>query len=145
MQSCLDQAGEVAPGEKAIHGLAHRQYGRMTRFAPLSLPCGLAGQDRRMREVLARQPVVGEVHGEGLLCAIELVEDRDARRFFDPAKTVGPRVAAALLKRGVIGRAMPQGDILGFAPPLCLTREEADAIVMTTRDAIEEAAATIRR
>jgi L-2,4-diaminobutyrate transaminase len=98
-----------------------------------------------MREALARQPIVGEVRGEGLLCAVELVEDREARRFFDPAKKVGPQAAAALLKRGVIARAMPQGDILGFAPPLCLTRAEADTIVMATRDAIEEVAAGVRR
>jgi L-2,4-diaminobutyrate transaminase len=98
-----------------------------------------------MREALARQPIVGEVRGEGLLCAVELVEDRETRRFFDPAKKVGPQAAAALLKRGVIGRAMPQGDILGFAPPLCLTRAEADIIVMATRDAIEEVAAGLRR
>ncbi|MEZ5830298.1 MAG: aminotransferase class III-fold pyridoxal phosphate-dependent enzyme [Dongiaceae bacterium] len=98
-----------------------------------------------MREALARQPIVGDVRGEGMLCAVELVEDREARRFFDPAKKVGPQVAAALLKRGVIARAMPQGDILGFAPPLCLSRAEADVIVMATRDAIEEVAAGTRR
>jgi L-2,4-diaminobutyrate transaminase len=98
-----------------------------------------------MREALARQPIVGEVRGEGLLCAVEMVEDRAARRFFDPAKKIGPQAAAALLKRGVIARAMPQGDILGFAPPLCLTRQEADIVVMATRDAIEEVAAGLRR
>ena len=68
-----------------------------------------------------------------MLAAIEFVEDRDARRFFDPARKVGPAVAAALLARGVIARAMPQGDILGFAPPLCLTRDEADTIVARGR------------
>jgi L-2,4-diaminobutyrate transaminase len=30
---------------------------------------------------------------------------------------------------GVIARAMPEGDILGFAPPLCITRKEIDIIV----------------
>lgn len=97
-----------------------------------------------MREALARQPIVGEVRGEGLLCAVELVQDREKRRFFDPSKKVGPQAAAALLKRGVIARAMPQGDILGYAPPLCLTRQEADTIVMATRDAIEEVASSLR-
>ena len=53
-----------------------------------------------------------------------------------PSEKIGPQVAAALLERGVIGRAMPQGDILGFAPPLCLTREEADIVVARTADAI---------
>jgi L-2,4-diaminobutyrate transaminase len=32
---------------------------------------------------------------------------------------------------------MPQGDILGFAPPLCLTREEADIVVAKTAEAID--------
>jgi L-2,4-diaminobutyrate transaminase len=45
-------------------------------------------------------------------------------------------MAAALLERVVIGRAMPQGDILGFAPPLCLTRDEADIVVKAAADAI---------
>jgi L-2,4-diaminobutyrate transaminase len=98
-----------------------------------------------MREALARQPIVGEVRGEGMLCAVELVADKSTRRLFDPAKKVGPQAAAALLKRGVIGRAMPQGDILGYAPPLCLTRAEADTVVMATREAIEEVAANLRR
>jgi L-2,4-diaminobutyrate transaminase len=31
---------------------------------------------------------------------------------------------------------MPQGDILGFAPPLCLTKEEADIIVEKTAEAV---------
>lgn len=60
------------------------------------------------------------------------------RRFFDPAKKIGPQVGAALLKRGAIGRAMPQGDILGFAPPLRLTAGEADRVVSATEAAIAE-------
>ena len=80
---------------------------------------------------------VGEVRGEGMLAAVEFVEDRDDRTFFDPAKKIGPQVAAALAERGVIGRAMPQGDILGFAPPLCLTQEEADIVVAKTAEAVK--------
>jgi L-2,4-diaminobutyrate transaminase len=33
---------------------------------------------------------------------------------------------------------MPQGDILGFAPPLCLTPAEADRIVDATAKAAGE-------
>lgn len=79
---------------------------------------------------------VGEVRGDGLMAAVEFVEDRDDRRFFDPARKVGPAIAAALLEQGVIGRAMPQGDILGFAPPLCLTRDEADTIIAAADRAV---------
>ena len=93
--------------------------------------------NKTMSDALSDHPHVGEVRGEGLLCAVEFVEDKDSRTFFDPAKKVGPAVAAALLAEGIIARAMPQGDILGFAPPLCLKREEADTIVAATVRAIE--------
>ncbi|MDZ5696792.1 aspartate aminotransferase family protein [Chelativorans sp. M5D2P16] len=90
-----------------------------------------------MKEAVGDHPNVGEVRGEGMLCAVEFVEDKETRRTFDPAAKVGPQVAAALLSESVIGRAMPQGDILGFAPPLCLTREEADKVVDATAKAVK--------
>lgn len=71
-----------------------------------------------------------------MLCAVEFVKDREAREFFDPADKIGPQVSAALLAQGVIGRAMPQGDILGFAPPFCLTKAEADEVVDKTVKAV---------
>ncbi len=92
-----------------------------------------------MRDALGEHPNVGEIRGAGMLAAVELVEDRDARRFFDPARKVGIQIAAAMLAdSGVIARAMPQGDIIGFAPPLCLTRAEADTIVAATRNAVKK-------
>ena len=90
----------------------------------------------QMHDALGDHPNVGDIRGEGMLCAVEFVEDRDARRFFDPARKVGVQVSTALLADGVIGRAMPQGDILGFAPPFCLSREEADEIVAKTVKAV---------
>ncbi|QKV19345.1 aspartate aminotransferase family protein [Oricola thermophila] len=92
----------------------------------------------RMAEALSGHPNVGEVRGEGMLCAVELVEDRASRSFFDPGKTVAAKAVGAMLKRGVIARAMPEGDIIGFAPPLCLTEDEADTIVRATKEAVEE-------
>jgi L-2,4-diaminobutyrate transaminase len=38
---------------------------------------------------------------------------------------------------------MPQGDILGFAPPLCLTRDEADIIVRETAAAVDEVGSSL--
>jgi L-2,4-diaminobutyrate transaminase len=92
-----------------------------------------------MAEALADHPNVGEVRGEGLLCAVELVEDRESRRLFAPERKVGANVVGALLNDGIISRAMPQGDILGFAPPFCLTRAEADEIVEKTCRALKTA------
>ena len=87
---------------------------------------------KTMQEALGDHPNVGEVRGEGMLCAVEFVKDKDSRTFFDAADKIGPQVASALSESGVIGRAMPQGDILGFAPPFCLTKEEADEVVTKT-------------
>ncbi|ULB11505.1 aspartate aminotransferase family protein [Cereibacter azotoformans] len=91
-----------------------------------------------LADALSDHAHVGEVRGDGLMAAVEFVEDRDDRRFFDPARKVGPAIAAALLERGIIGRAMPQGDILGFAPPLCMTREDADRVVSATQEAVRK-------
>ncbi|MBW0159540.1 aspartate aminotransferase family protein [Sedimentimonas flavescens] len=90
-----------------------------------------------LEDALGSHANVGEVRGDGLMAAVEFVEDRDDRKFFDPSRKIGPAIAAALLDRGVIGRAMPQGDILGFAPPFCLTEAEADTIVTAAASAVE--------
>ena len=81
-----------------------------------------------LKERLGDHPHVGDIRGEGLLCAVEFVEDRESRRFYDASRKIGPQVAAAMLGSGVIARAMPEADIIGFAPPLCLTMEEANLI-----------------
>jgi L-2,4-diaminobutyrate transaminase len=94
--------------------------------------------NKGLKDALARHPHVGEVRGEGMLAAVEFVADREKRTFFEADRKIGPAVATALLKRGVIARAMPQGDIIGFAPPLCLTRAEADTIVGKLSEAVGE-------
>jgi L-2,4-diaminobutyrate transaminase len=63
--------------------------------------------------------------------------DKEARKPFDPALKIGPQVAAAALQRGLIARAMPHGDILGFAPPLVMTREDADEIIGIVKHAVD--------
>ncbi|OSQ50900.1 aspartate aminotransferase family protein [Marivita geojedonensis] len=92
----------------------------------------------RMADALADHPNVGEVRGEGMICAVEFVKDKDDRIFFDAADKIGPQISAKLLEQDkIIARAMPQGDILGFAPPFCLTRDEADQVVAGTVRAVK--------
>jgi adenosylmethionine-8-amino-7-oxononanoate aminotransferase len=57
------------------------------------------------------------------------IKDRDSQRAFDLASKVGPKIVADMTASGVIARAMPQGDIIGFAPPFCLTTGEANRII----------------
>ena len=92
-----------------------------------------------MGKALADHPHIGDVRGEGMICAVEFVKDKTDRVFFDPAAKIGPQIAAKMLEQNsVIARAMPQGDILGFAPPFCLTRTEADTVISATVQAVTD-------
>ncbi len=91
----------------------------------------------RLRETFADHPLVGEVRGVGLLAAVEFVADRRRKVRLDPNLKVGGRVAAACLDERLIARAMPHGDILGFAPPLVITRAEVDGVVERAARAVQ--------
>jgi len=99
----------------------------------------------RLHSRLDDHPLVGEVRGEGLLFAIEVVADKARRQRFDPALKVGARLSGLCLEKGLIGRAMPGGDILGFAPPLVITEGEADQLVDITLQAVDDLADALAR
>lgn len=97
-----------------------------------------AGLNAKMHAALADHPQVGDVRGEGMICAVEFVKDKSDRVFYDASEKIGPQISAKLLEQdSIIARAMPQGDILGFAPPFCLTAQEADQIVTATVRAVK--------
>ncbi len=82
-----------------------------------------------LRNAFADHPKVGEVRGVGMLAAIEFIDDKTRKVRFDPAEKIGGRVSAACAELGLLARGMPGGDILGFAPPLVLTKSDVDVIV----------------
>ncbi len=61
---------------------------------------------RRMRETFADHPLVGEVRGRGLLCAIELVADKKERSFYPDPGTVGTHCRNYCFSSGLIMRAI---------------------------------------
>ncbi|WP_375227883.1 aminotransferase class III-fold pyridoxal phosphate-dependent enzyme [Roseobacter sp. S98] len=91
-----------------------------------------------LRDALAEHPHVSNIRGEGLLCAVELADNPDQLTAFEPSRAVVPSIVAAMAQRGVIARAMPQSDTIGFAPPLCITPGEVEKVVSVTFDAICE-------
>ncbi|MGP7734693.1 aminotransferase [Oceanimonas smirnovii] len=93
---------------------------------------------QRMQAAFAHHPLVGDCRGIGLLAALEFSADPAKRTPLDPALKVGPRIAAACLEQGLIARAMPHGDILGFAPPLVVTPDDIDDIVARTEKAVNK-------
>ncbi|MEM6414245.1 MAG: aminotransferase [Pseudomonadota bacterium] len=93
---------------------------------------------RRMRETFSDKPYVAEVRGINLLAAIEFIADPKNKERFDPSLKVGAQLSAACLANGVISRAMPHGDILGFAPPLVTTPSDVDEIVERVERAVDD-------
>ena len=96
----------------------------------------------QLRSAVADHSHCGEVRSIGMLAAVELAQDPVSRTHFDSSQKIGPSVAAEMLKHGVIARSMPHSDIIGFAPPFCLTKEDADRIVDVTKKAIHSVLGT---
>ena len=80
-----------------------------------------------LRNAFAGHPLVGEVRGVGLIAAIELVEDRETKRPFDPSVAVARRLHELLMEEGLICR--PVFNALALSPPLVLSNQDVDAIV----------------
>jgi len=98
---------------------------------------------QRMHETFDDHPLVGEVRGVGLMGALEFARSKARLEPFDPDLKVGARVAGAVAERGLIARAMPHGDILGYAPPLVVGREDIDRIVDISKQAVDAVARDI--
>jgi len=99
---------------------------------------------QRLRERFTDHPLVGEVRGVGLVGALELVEDKAARKNFAPARKVGPRLLKHAEEHGVILRAMIN-DAIGFSPPLVISKDEIDAMIDRTAAALDALAVQLRR
>lgn len=80
-----------------------------------------------MKDRLGQHPHVGDIRGKGLMLGIELMKDRGAKETFPMQNRTGRQVLKAAAERGLITRAL--GDTLVFAPPLVITRADADEIV----------------
>jgi len=91
-----------------------------------------------LKEVFDGLPIVGEVRGVGLMAALEFVADPATKKRFDPALKVGARVSKAARDLNLIARAMPHGEILGFAPPLVTTEKEVDQIIDLAHQAVRK-------
>ena len=102
-----------------------------------NLPANAAEQGayllNRLQELAPHQHV-GEARGKGMMLIVELVADKESRAKFDPALNIGPKLQAATRERGVIVRCSNDG--IAVAPPLVLTRSEANRIADAIQGAI---------
>ena len=89
----------------------------------------------RLEDAFGDDPHVGDIRGRGLFLGIELVEDRAAKRPFDPALKLHARIKAAAMEEGLMvypsggtadGKA---GDHVLIAPPFIVNETHIGEIV----------------
>ncbi|OIO91331.1 MAG: hypothetical protein AUK03_11395 [Anaerolineae bacterium CG2_30_64_16] len=84
---------------------------------------------KRMKEMEARYPIIGEVRGMGCLLGIELVKDKGTREPFEEA---GQMVYQKAFRKGLAW--IPAGHILRMSPPLIMD----DDLALKGLEIIEE-------
>lgn len=79
------------------------------------------------RKLAQKHPLIGDVRGRGLLIGIELVKDRTTK---EPAREECSRILELAREMGLlIGKGGLQGQTIRFAPPMCLSVQDADFVV----------------
>ncbi len=146
---------EAPPAERFMHAATYSAHATCCAVALANLdilegedlvPRAAALGDRLLRglRTLADLPVVGDVRGFGLMCGVELVEDKGTKA---PAIGLGARVLAEARKRGLVARMRvgqkgehPIGDVICLAPPFVITEAQIDRIVDILRESIQACA-----
>lgn len=88
---------------------------------------------------LREHPHVGEVRQTGMILAMEMVPDRDARTTYPWQERRGVRAYRHALEQGVLLR--PLGNVLYFMPPYIVQPEEIDLAVRVAEQGIAIATA----
>lgn len=88
-------------------------------------------------ESLRHHPLVGDVRGRGMLAAIELVTDKAAKTLLPAAAEPAKRIFDRAWTNGLVIRAFANG-VLGYAPPLCCTDADIDAIIERTQKTLDQ-------
>ncbi len=83
---------------------------------------------------LADHPNVGNIRVQGLIAAVELVQNRQTHEGFPWHERVGHQVCQKMLASGVWTR--PLGNVIVIMPPLCITTSELDFLVDALQDAL---------
>ena len=85
----------------------------------------------RMRELMDRSALIGDVRGRGLLFGVEIVADRESRT---PGDEVAEQIYYRCLEAGLSFK-ISQGCVLTLSPPLVISRADLDRAL----DIVEQA------
>ena len=89
-----------------------------------------------LRALVAAHPIAGHARGLGLFAGLELVRDRESR---EPATAEASYVANRMRDKGIlISTDGPFDNVLKIKPPLCFEATDADRLVDTLDQILEE-------
>ena len=80
-----------------------------------------------LESALGDHPHVGDIRGKGLMCAVELVQDKSTKQAYPASEKVGPQVNRQTSERGLFSRV--KADTYVLAPPIVITNEQMDQTV----------------
>jgi adenosylmethionine-8-amino-7-oxononanoate aminotransferase len=86
---------------------------------------------------MADHPLVGEVRSKGLLAGVELVASKKTKRKFGAGLGLSALLAKTGYENRLIFRAFGDGTV-GFAPPLCCTRDDIDLLMERFRGTLDD-------
>jgi adenosylmethionine-8-amino-7-oxononanoate aminotransferase len=95
-----------------------------------------------LQQAFGQHPNIGDIRGRGLFRGIEIVEDRDTKRPFDPARAIHKALKKATFEAGLACYPMggtvdgQNGDHILLAPPFILQDSHIDEIVTKLETAI---------
>jgi adenosylmethionine-8-amino-7-oxononanoate aminotransferase len=98
-----------------------------------------------LADLAARHRLIGEVRGIGLLWALELVTDREARRTDTPPGVLSSRLVAAATAHGLLVYPSTGGinDAVTLAPPLTISDDEIDLALGALDSALTDVEAAL--
>jgi len=92
----------------------------------------LAGLDK----LKAKHSIIGDVRGKGLMLALELVKDRTTK---EPATAECAQVVEIAKNLGLLlGKGGLRGQTIRFAPPMCITQDDADFLLAVLDEAFSK-------
>jgi adenosylmethionine-8-amino-7-oxononanoate aminotransferase len=91
---------------------------------------------RRLQSALGSHPHVGDIRGQGLMCAVEFVRDKGTKAEFPPGDQIGHKVHLATQRRGLFTRL--RGDSYLIAPPIITPTKLLDRIVEILAESVRE-------
>ncbi len=92
----------------------------------------LAGLDK----LKAKHSIIGDVRGKGLMLALELVKDRTTK---EPATAECAQVVETAKDLGLLlGKGGLRGQTIRFAPPMCITQDDADFLLAVLDEAFSK-------